>query len=366
MALQPRLVLECPLPLKSLESTLSYSSRPIVDFEYDASTGLSTVSLVGHGFTTGRIIKLNNLQFTPHAPVGSGGTIFPSVDVGFDYTVLQYVDENRFTINIGAADTVTTYNYTAGTGGVVRTGVGATLFEVQRYNISNLGYAFRRGDVIRVVGMTTDPIAGEDFNEFQLTVENTFEDEFSAWQFGLLDYIDTIKPYQDGSRTRFPLAYNDQLISFEVDKNDPDSALINLESLLLVFINGVLQEPGESYEFTGGTSITFAEPLQPEDKVAIFFYRGSSVDSFLQNITETVKTGDDIFLKRTPFIEKNDASLTFENLSQESNRAIVGITSSSEVETSLYRGNGVNTVEPKPIAWTKQKVDRVLGGEVRF
>ena len=341
-----------------------YSSNPIVGFDYDASTGLSTVSVVGHGFTTGRIVKLNNLQFTPHAPVGAGGTIFPSIDSGFDYTVLQYVDENRFTINIGAANTVTTYNYTAGTGGVVRTGVGATLFEVQRYNIRNLGYSFRRGDVIRVVGMTTDPLAGEDFNEFQLTVENTFEDEFSAWQFGLLDYIDTIKPYQDGTRTRFPLAYNDQLISFEVDKNDPDSALINLESLLLVFINGVLQEPGESYEFTGGTSVTFAEPLLPEDKVAIFFYRGSSDDSFLQNITETIKTGDDVFLKRTPFIEKNDAALTFENLSQESNRAIVGITSSSEVETSLYRGNGVNTVEPKPIAWTKQKVDRVLGGEV--
>jgi hypothetical protein len=341
-----------------------YNTKPIVDFEYDASTGLSTVSVVGHGFTTGRIVKLNNLQFAPHAPVGSGGTIFPSIDAGFDYTVLQYVNENQFTINIGAATTVTTYTYASGTGGVVRTGVGATLFEVQRYNINNLGYSFRRGDVIRVVGMTTDPVAGEDFNEFQLTVENTFEDEFAAWQFGLLDYIDTIKPYQDGTRTRFPLAYNDQLISFEVDKNDPDSALINLESLLLVFVNGVLQEPNDSYVFNGGTSITFAEPLQPEDKVAIFFYRGSAIDSFLKNVTETVKVGDDIFLKRTPFIEKNDAILTFSNLSQESTRSITGITSSSEVETSLYKGNGVNTVEPKPIAWTKQKVDKVLSGEI--
>ena len=86
--------------------------------------------------------------------------------------------------------------------------------------------------------------------------------------------------------------------------------------------------------------------------------------SFLKNVTETVKVGDDIFLKRTPFIEKNDATLTFSNLSQESTRSITGITSSSEVETSLYKGNGVNTVEPKPIAWTKQKVDKVLGGEI--
>ena len=68
-------------------------------------------------------------------------------------------------------------------------------------------------------------------------------------------------------------------------------------------------------------------------------------------------------MKRTPLIEKNDAPLIFSNLSQEYERAIVGITSSSEMETSLYRGDGVSTTEPKPIAWTKQKVDRVLGGE---
>lgn len=342
-----------------------FNSKPIVDFVYDENTGLSTVSAIGHGYTTGDIIQLKNLQFSPAAPVGSGGSIFPHPDVGFNYTVLQFVDANRFTINIGAASTATTYTYTSGTGGIVRTGVGATLFEVQEFILSKPGYAFRRGDVVRVVGMTTDPAAGEDFNEFQITVEDTFEDTFAAWQFGELDYIDSIKPYQDGSRSRFPLAYNDQLISFEVDNNDQESALIELEYLLLVFINGVLQEPNEAYEFYGGTSITFAEPPAPEDQVSIFFYRGTvGTDSYLANIKETVKVGDDVFMKRTPLIEKNLAPLTFDNLSQEYERAIVGIKSSSEIETSLYRGDGVSTTEPKPISWTKQKVDRVLGGEL--
>ena len=341
-----------------------FNSKPIVEFIYDDNTGLSTVSAVGHGYTTGDIVQLKNLQFSPNAPVGSGGTIFPHPDVGFNYTVLQYLDENRFTVNIGAATTTGTYIYDAGTGGVVRTGAGATLFEVQQFELTKPGYSFRRGDVVRVVGMTTDPLAGEDFRQFEITIDNTFEDTFAAWQFGELDYIDSVKPFQDGSRTRFPLAYNDQLISFEVDKNDPDSALINLESLLLVFINGVIQEPGVAYEFVGGTSVSFVEPPAPEDRISIFFYRGTGgTDSFLKNITETIKVGDDIFMKRTPLIEKNDALRTFSNLSQESDRAIVGITSSSEVETSLYRGDGVSTTEPKPIAWTKQKVDRVLGGE---
>ena len=341
-----------------------FNSTPIVNFTYDDNTGLSTVSAVGHGYTTGDVVQLKNLQFSPNAPVGAGGTIFPHPNVGFNYTVLQYIDENNFTVNIGAASTAGTYIYNPGTGGVVRTGVGATLFEVQQFTITKPGYSFRRGDVIRVVGMTTDPLAGEDFSEFQITIENTFEDSFSAWQFGELDYIDSIKAFQDGSRTRFPLAYNDQLLSFEVDKNDADSAQIQLESLLLVFINGVLQEPNEAYEFFGGTSVTFAEPPAPEDQISIFFYRGTvGTDSFLTNVTETIKTGDTIFMKRTPLIEKNDAPRIFSNLSQESDRAVVGITSSSELETSLYRGDGVSTTEPKPIAWTKQKVDRVLGGE---
>ena len=341
----------------------SYNSKPIVDFVYDEITGLSTVSVVGHGRTTGDIIKINNVEFYPYAPVGDGGLIFPGPAVTYNYTVLQYIDDDTFTINIGAATTQISYTY-AGAGGVVRTGIGATLFEVQEFTVTKPGYSFRRGDVLRVVGMTTDPLAGDDFKQFEITVDDTFEDTFAAWQFGELDYIDSVKPFQDGSRTRFPLAYNDQLVSFEVDKNDPDSALINLESLLLVFINGVLQEPGEAYEFYGGTSITFAEPPAPEDLIAIFFYRGTGgIDSYLQNIRETIKVGDDIFMKRTPLIEKNNAPRIFSNLSQESQRAIVGITSSSEVETSLYRGDGVSTTEPKPIAWTKQKVDRILGGE---
>jgi hypothetical protein len=71
-----------------------------------------------------------------------------------------------------------------------------------------------------------------------------------------------------------------------------------------------------------------------------------------------------IFFEENTFIEKNLADLNFNNLSQEYERAIVGIKSSSEIETSLYRGDGVSTTEPKPIAWTKQKVDRVLGGEL--
>ena len=46
-------------------------------------------------------------------------------------------------------------------------------------------------------------------------------------------------------------------LSFEIDEDNPESSLINLDSLLLIFINGVVQNPGEAYTFDGGTSFTF-------------------------------------------------------------------------------------------------------------
>ena len=90
--------------------------------------------------------------------------------------------------------------------------------------------------------------------DFELTVLETFNDQYSSWNFGQFDFIDSIKDLQDGERTRFPIIYNANLLSFEIDEDNPESLLINLDALLLIFINGVVQNPGEAYTFDGGTS----------------------------------------------------------------------------------------------------------------
>ena len=79
--------------------------------------------------------------------------------------------------------------------------------------------------------------------DFNLTVLETFNDQYSSWNFGQFDFIDSIKDLQDGERTRFPIIYNANLLSFEIDENNPESSLINLDALLLIFINGVVQNP---------------------------------------------------------------------------------------------------------------------------
>ena len=98
-------------------------------------------------------------------------------------------------------------------------GIGSTYFGVTKFNISRQGYSFQRGDVFEPVGLVTDFRLASPLSEFKLTVIDTFTDSFAAWQFGEFDYIDSIKNYQDGIRTRFPLYYNSELLSFEVADN---------------------------------------------------------------------------------------------------------------------------------------------------
>ena len=116
---------------------------------------------------------------------------------------------------------------------------------------------------------------------------------------GELDFIDTIKNLQDGARKRFPLFFNGQLLSFEKDLTNNRSQLIDLNAVLLIFINGVLQQPGSAYTFEGGTTFEFIEAPRPEAQVDIFFYKGTEGVDAVQvaagsSITPTIQVGDTV------------------------------------------------------------------------
>lgn len=170
-------------------------------------------------------------------------------------------------------------------------GVGSNLYEVKSFKITRPGYGFKVGDVFKPVGLVTDKSLGSPLENFEITVLETFQDSFFAYDFGELDYIDSIKFMQDGSRRKFPLYYNGELLSFYADQ----SFNASLGGVLIIFINGILQEPEISYSFNGGTNVTFSEPPKPEDVVSIFFYRGTrGVDSFQVDVKETIKIGDSL------------------------------------------------------------------------
>ena len=300
------------------------------------------------------------------ATVGAGGTLaFAVAGAGVSYTnprllipdpsyeALDVIGISR--LGIGATtDTGQGLKVTVDVSANPTTGIGSTLFTVSSFKIARNGFGFKKGDKVKPVGLVT--ARGAVLTDFELTVNEIFTDEFASWDFGEFDYTDSIKGLQDGIRTRFPIRLNSQLLSFEIDRNSADSSLIDMKNLLLIFVNGVIQHPGVDYDFEGGTTFNFNSPPDADDDVAVFFYKGTSgVDTTIVNVTESVKTGDVVDITSNNSIA---GTLT------QSSRTVVGITTSDTFETEIYTGVGIDEVNFKPLNWTKQKIDKVIGGNI--
>jgi hypothetical protein len=232
-----------------------------------------------------------------------------------------------------------------------RVGIGSSYSYISDFIITKPGYSFELGDVFTLNGLTTSAGLSKPLEELVFTVTEVKSDTFAAWQVGEFDFVDTIKSLQNGSRTRFPLIKDNKLLSFERSKTDPAADIIDFSTILLIFINGVLQEPGVSYEYKGGTTFKFFEPPKFEDNISIFFYRGTiGVDSVEINVYPTIKPGDSIQIKQNenlPFTIGQDP------------RVISFITSSDSFETGIYLGEGIDELNPKPMDLIPQKTDLV-------
>ena len=335
------------------------------------SVGLGTMDNLGSGYNGIVSIGVSVYQ-NGHigdtaiitASVGAGGTLSFAIGAGGtgytnpkifvsepSYENLDVIGISR--LGIGATtDTGIGLLLNVEVGASSTTGIGSTYFEVSRFSISRQGYSFRRGDVFKPVGLVTAKGLASPLSEFRLTVVDTFSDSFAAWQFGEFDFIDSIKNYQDGVRTRFPLFYNNELLSFEAI----EGSQVNLSNALLIVINGVIQEPGVAYLFEGGTSFVFTTAPKTEDNIAIFFYKGTDGEDVKLNddINETLKRGD------TVQVLKNNS---IPGTVTQNKRTIFDLSSSDKFETNLYSEQGVDTQNYKPLSWIKQKIDRKINGE---
>ena len=324
----------------------------------------------GGGGGTGAVVE---------ATVGVGGTLsFNIVDTGRGYVnpeiiIPEPVYENLEVVGVSrlgvGATTDTGLNLLLNVGvsaASTTVGIGSTTFQIKDFEIARAGHSFKKGDKFKPVGLVTAAHLTSPIQEFELEVLEIFNDKFSAWQFGELDAIDSIKILQDGVRTRFPLFFNGELLSFEKVLTDPRSALIDLDAVLLIFINGVLQKPGEAYQFQGGTTFSFTEPpsgesssgLNDNDKVDIYFYKGiDGIDVQIENVSESIKIGDNLK------VFKND-SLPGITTSQSGERIVKEILNTDLLDTDIYTGLGIDEVHEKPVRWTKQKTAIKINGQV--
>ena len=324
-----------------------------------AATTLNTIQIgvgSGGGAGTGAAVSVDSIGIggTLSFNVGSAGTDYVNPEIFVSdpsYENLPIVGVSR--LGIGATtDTGDGLLLDLKVSG--STGIGSTLFEVSEVKFSRPGYNFRRGDVFKPVGLVTDGSLSSPISDFEITVIDTYSDNFAAWEFGELDYIDSIQNLQDGSRVRFPLNYNSALLSFEPES---DSAIEkNINNVLIIFVNGVLQKPVENYIFEGGTSFVFTRAPLPQDEIEIYFYKGvDGTDStIIDGIIPTIETGD--------IVQVISNNIYPDTITQDE-RTVYNITTSDKFETNRYSGLGVDETNNKPLSWTKQKTDRKINGQ---
>ena len=349
------------------------------------------------GIVSDTVFTVNVGTSTVPTTYVSGGTVQPVI-VAPRYTdvkqagvpVIRVLDNNTFECNTGVStrhhiynrggridkrmkvviddpfsydDIPLSYSSTSpGSGGAgaradVVVSQGSTVVD---FKITNLGYGYGVGHVLTLPTSgssgieTTSSFA--DATEYQITIDQIDSDEFTAWSVGQIQILDDFSELFDGIRRTFPITNGGDALSIQAK---PGST-VTVQDTLLIFVNDILQIPGESYTFTGGSNITFDEAPKSDDTLKFLFYRGTGgADVVDREVIETVKVGDDLTLGYS-------RSLDQQSWLQEEDRTVLEVTSANSVDTNAYDGPGVyeDTRVNRPIVWTRQMEDKIVEGKI--
>ena len=247
--------------------------------------------------------------------------------------------------------------YSSGSSGIgtqatvnVVVGQGSSVID---FEIKNQGYAYKVSEILTVptgglTGIPTD--SSKPFRNFDLVIDQIFSDLFSGWSVGDFQVIDKIENLFNGVRRNFPIKIDGVQTSIRARVGSN----IDIQSVLLIFINDILQVPSSGYTFNGGSTLTFSEPPKEGDTCKILFYKGTgSVDVIFNDILETVKPGDTVRLNSDKLTEKEDERLVTE------------IVSSDIIQTNPYNGYGLTLDETlsRPLIWCRQTEDKIISGQ---
>jgi hypothetical protein len=313
----------------------------------------------GSGYRTSPYISLGSTVGAGAsiiANVGASGTItgFTIVNPGSGYT--------STTVPIVNIDTPLPYynldveyapgNSGLGTGAKVSISVASDT-SIGNFLLNDPGSLYKVGDVLRVVGLTTDPTVGNLFDEFRLTVSETVSDIFSGYYPGQFIQFNDISNKFNGFERLFdittPLNGIDTRITFKV----PSGSDLVIENNFFILINGILQVPNVAYKYFAGR-ILFAEPPASGSTCTILFYRGSSSDVEEVTPVQTIKEGD---------ILQSRQNVTSTVTTEQLDRVVKRIVQSNTLDTFVYTGYGI-TNTTRPLNWTKQTADRIINGSL--
>jgi hypothetical protein len=314
----------------------AYRTPPSISIASDVGSGATITATVGVGGSLSSLsIVSGGIGYTSSSPV------YVNIDSPLGYS------------NLGVA-------YTGGSSGVgtnakvsVQVGSGSNIIG---FNLDNPGVGYKVGDILKVVGLTTNPTIGAEFVEFKLTVTETLTDKFSGFYPGQFIYFDDFSQYFNGFRKKFTLTQTNGGTTEIIDLRKESGSDLVLQNNIFIYLNDILQVPGESYTFFG-SRIVFTEAPKPNSSCSVIFYRGSSLDIETVTPLKTIKEGDIVQIGEN--INDNLDREQFE-------RVVKKIVASDQLDTYNYDSIGINTNSDKirPLKWTKQTEDRVILGSL--
>jgi hypothetical protein len=364
----------------SVGSTDGFGYQPLVSAGgtaiVSAAGTISQISIgnSGSGYRIGIQTQINvgvktysagipNIEFIGTAVVDGGNVISISItnpgvgytssnppDVVFDdpigYNNIPLIYSNQSQPGIGTQATID-----------IVVGKGTNVIN---FNINNFGYGYNVGDILTIpvsetVGIVT--VSNNDlFTEFQILVDETYNVDFSGWSMGQFEVLDNLDSRFNDKNKNFQISFEGTPISISKKKG----STIELEYVLLIFINDILQIPIKDYTFSGSV-IKFnsapkgssTNPPFKGDTSKIIFYKGTEgIDVNFVEIVDSPKIGDSLTIKSN-----------FKRLSQKS-RIIELISSIDTADTNKYSNFGISEDENllRPVTWCKQTEDLYIFG----
>jgi hypothetical protein len=307
-------------------------------------SGLQTVNVGLYVSTTG----ISTVRYIGIASILNGNVVSVAItNPGFSYTstnppVVKFDDPLPY------VDLPLQYQSLSsgiGTGGKVKINVGLGM-SVVNLELTNRGFGYKKGDILTIglggtVGIPT--ITSPSYSNFRLSVDEIYNNKFAGWTFGELQIIDSIENLFNGLRKSFPIKIDNELRSIRARYGSP----IDIKSTLLIFVNGILQIPGDGYNFTGSSFITFTEAPKEGYSCVVLFYRGTgSVDVVDVDVLESIKRGDTVKLNGDRGYSENE-------------RVVTSVNSSDSINTISYSGPGISEDETytRPVKWCRQTED---------
>jgi hypothetical protein len=304
---------------------------------YDNTTGLMEMEIGSHSLTTSDTVTItaNSLVFTCANDGNRSQKTYPRAsDPAYNTAVaITAVTATTITVNVGTNNgNLTGITRTASTSPEFQVGVADVAFDGNDKTFTTLSggstQVLPANDNFLIFLNSTLQVKGSTDAYTYTGSEITFTEaplagmDFYGFYFGKLTQLDEIAPFFDNKKKTFTMKQNTEPFSLE-----SDNAAVQAQNNLLIFLNGVYQEPGVAYSLTGSI-IEFSEPPRAGSSCILYIYTGSASDVLISNTFNAIDPDDRVQIA-----------------SEGSDRRVATVSSSTTIDSYEFTGLRPNVAE---------------------